>query len=1096
MVVMWSNRYSVRRAIKQRGIVGAVAAVAVTATMLIGICTLLLTATADRGFVEAVDRAQTTLQLTVPAGDSPHTRLEATTAQVEDLFAPIPVTQDFWATTQMAYLPSDQGSRIGYVGVYQDVTQHATLVDGRWAAAGGSVTGQSLEVAMPTEAAGRFGVQIGDSLTLNTPSGDTILALTIVGTYQAIDPGGEYWSHDLLAGKGFDPAALVLGQARPRFLPTSGAFLAADAAFVNSGVPFETIEVAATPTVAGSTPDDIARAAAKVGDARAVLREAVAPEVTAFSSFAEAVYAATRHAKTTRDIVVIALLMVAALSVIALVLASSLLGHRRRADNSLLESRGASGAQMATAGVGEALVLGTVAAVLGPGMAWVGYTLLIRVPLAADAGLTAPATLSPTLWVTCGTVAGFFALLIVVVGARTQSTTVRPARRGALARSGLDIALVVVAALGVAQLTLYGTPAAGGRLDIVLALTPVLCLAAGAALTVRAVPAIGHLADRWLPARRGLLAPLAIWDTARRPQRTSGAVFLLTFAIAAASFAPGFISTWRLSQHDQADLAVGADVRVDNMAAATAMQGALIAATAGSEPSPVARSHVALGTGGSTVATQQRAELLAVDASRPDLLRGRLDTGTWDSLLAPLDSQDIAGPELPGEPLGISMTTTGTIVPVDPYATAEDVAQSILGTFTVMLRDARGATWPVSMPTFPLDGGTHTTTASISVDPAAATSEISYPLTVDAIVAHLSMAGQQYFSEELQYSQLQLDVASVTGVGADDVTAGPLADADWTLTIPQDSYTAFLNPELSAASPGAAKAGQSLSVTTTLAGGDIDRGGIDMILTPWEAPTETPVVISAQLADDISADVGSHFFITVPGGGSVKATVTAISPYLPSLPREPSILADLETFTRASIADGAPDAPMTGWQLSVTGGDEVSVVAALRDAKLDTATSRAHATAGLLDSPSRVGVQLAAVLVAAAAVLLGVAGFALHLSGSLDQRRFEFARLYGVGLSRRLLAATVALQAALLALVAGAFGLGIGSLTNALVSRHLAVSEAGEVPIPAASTAWPWLVELAVVGGIGIVLTAVALVAAQSAIARVRRDVLGLGDDS
>lgn len=1099
MAVAWSARYSARRAWAHRGVVVAIAGIVVVATTLLGICTLLLTSTAQRGFVEAVTRSDSSLQVSLPATTAPQDQLDAVASAITDLFEPVPVTQSFWAASRMSYLPrGDDAPRIGYVGQYQDVASHATLISGRWPNLNADGPALSpVEVVVPTAATAKFGFAVGDTIPLSTPSNEVTANVTVVGTYEATDPGGGYWSHDYLSGQGFVVDARLIDSARARFLPTAGAFLVADGSLSAGVIPFDTIAVAAKPNVEGSASGQVLDSAASVRGARDALRAHVTPEASAFTDYPESVAAAVKHLKTTRDIVTIALLIVAALAVIALVLASTLLGHRRRSDIERLSARGASGSRLVSLGIGEAITLGLVGALAGPPLAWVGYAVLIRIPLAADAGLTSPPELSGALSLVCGAVAGLFAVLIVLVAARAQSPATRSARRGTLARSGLDIALVVVAALGVSQLAMYGTPARGGQLDIVMALTPALALAAGAALTVRAVPAIGALADRWLPRRPGLTTPLAIWNIARRPRGANGAVFLLTFAIAAATFAPGFISTWRLSQQDQADLTVGTDVRVDNVSTPMALQGLRIAAAAGADPSPVARARVALGVSGSAVAVQQRAELFAVDAARPELLHGRAPGESWASLLDPLAAPVVEGPPLPDAPVGIAITAGGTITPGSPTIAPGNLSGSLLGTVTVMLRDARGAVWPVALPSFPFDGATHTVVTDTIVENGAPFDDVSYPVTVESVITHVSLSPGFRFSDDLPFSQLEIDLESVSGVGADGtITEAPTAGSQWNLAVPTDSVSAFADPALSVTPRGDNANQATLATTAVLAGGDIDRSGADLILTPFTVPAEVQVAISSQLATEASTQVGGSFLISVPGGGVVTARVTGISRYLPSLPSGPSMLTDLDAFTRASIAAGAGDSPMTGWQVSVPLARQSTVVATLREAHLTPSTSRSTVTAELLDGPSRVGVQLAAVLVACAAVMLGVAGFALHLSGSLDERRFELARLHGIGLSRRVLAAAVVLEAAILAVVAATFGLAIGALTNALVSKHLAVSESGDIPIPAPQTAWPWLAEVAMLGGIGIVLAVVAVASARRAVARVRSDVLSLGGDS
>lgn len=1091
MIGRWSTRYAARRAWRQRGLLVAIGSVLLAATGLLGICTLLLTTTADQGFIDAVASADTDLVVTVPATDHPDERLASTHDSITTVFSPLPTQQTHWATSSAAYLPetdADEGPRVAYLGAYQSADEHTELESGRW---GRAADGDVVEVTIPARAAAEFDLGLGETVPLSTASGTVTTTVTIVGIYQALEPGDAYWSHDPLGGRGYDSDAPLIGAAKPRNLPTAGAFLVSEDALKQQAIAFESIAIVATAHVDGATPAQVLTASTSVKDARATMRHEVDPDATAFSSFTKVVQDAQRHTAAARAIVVIALLMVAVITLTALVLAARLLGVRRVADRELLVSRGASTAQIAGTSVGEAVMLGGIGALVGPPLAWLGYAGLISVPLAADAGLSMPSGLSPALWATCAVVAAIFASLLIGLGARSPSSASRAPRRGALARSGLDVVLVLAASLGLVQLTAYGSPTGGGKLDVVLALTPVACIAAGAALSVRVVPLVSALASRRVPRMSRLVLPLALWNIARRPQRASGAVFLLTLAVAAATFAPGFISTWQLSQHDQADLIVGADVRVDDLDGAMAAQASAIGAAADAAPSPVARGRVPLGGAGSSVATQQSAEILGIDASKPELLRGRLELGSWRDVVAPLSVRSEPGPELPGKPESLSLTMAGQVGLAEEFAGTDTEIPTLVSTTTAMVRDARGATWPVPLPPVVLDGGEHRVAANLGGDGVDDTKELSYPITIEAIVTHLELMPGYTVTDALQGAVLTFSMASIEGVNPNGHRSSVTHPSQpWVATIPRQSESALTNVSITS------QAAASITGNATLTGGDIGRGGANLVLTAYDVPDQVPVVISTALAGEIAAKRGTQFSISVPGGGAIDATVASIVDALPSLPTEPAIMIDLQTYSRASIADGAMTSPVTGWQLEVPVSAQHDVVSALSQDHLRTVSSRASTSAQLLDSPSRVGVQLAAVLVAIAAVALGIAGFALHLSATLDQRRLELARLYGMGVSRRTMRRAVSLEAAILAVLAALFGSAIGAFTNTFVSAKLAISAAGEAPVPVALTVWPWPTVGAVIAVFGILFASVVVTRSRRSTAQVRSDVLKLGDDT
>ena len=156
----------------------------------------------------------------------------------------------------------------------------------------------------------------------------------------------------------------------------------------------------------------------------------------------------------------------------------------------------------------------------------------------------------------------------------------RQDRRGGLARSGADLALLVLAGVAIWQLDSYRSPVSAtgaAQLDPVLVAAPALLLLAGAVLALRLLPVVTSVGERLAARSRSLVSPLAAWEVGRRPARAAGAVLLLTLALAVGSFSQSFLSTWRTSQLDQADLATGTDVVLDRVPGAATAQAAIVA---------------------------------------------------------------------------------------------------------------------------------------------------------------------------------------------------------------------------------------------------------------------------------------------------------------------------------------------------------------------------------------------------------------------------------------------------------------------------------------------------------------------------------------
>ena len=103
----------------------------------------------------------------------------------------------------------------------------------------------------------------------------------------------------------------------------------------------------------------------------------------------------------------------------------------------------------------------------------------------------------------------------------------RPGRRAAFQRSGLDIAVLALAALAYWQLKNYKSPvmSEGGvaSVDPLLAAGPALALLAGALVAVRLIPPASKALEAIAARGRKAVLPLAAWEVGRRSARANGA---------------------------------------------------------------------------------------------------------------------------------------------------------------------------------------------------------------------------------------------------------------------------------------------------------------------------------------------------------------------------------------------------------------------------------------------------------------------------------------------------------------------------------------------------------------------------------------------
>ena len=146
--------------------------------------------------------------------------------------------------------------------------------------------------------------------------------------------------------------------------------------------------------------------------------------------------------------------------------------------------------------------------------------------------------------------------------------------------------------------------------------------------------------------------------------------------------------------------------------------------------------------------------------------------------------------------------------------------------------------------------------------------------------------------------------------------------------------------------------------------------------------------------------------------------------------------------------------------------------------------SAATTTDQLSTGPLRVGIRVALGLLVVAAVVLAVAGTVLHTVASLEARAVEVARLLGIGIARRAVVASLVVQHAAVTLLVVGAGAVAGGVAAVVVGPHLAVSETGQVPVPAPVPVVPWAVEAILVGGLLVLLTAAVLPVAQVLVRR------------
>lgn len=1086
----WSLRVLRHRAAAQRTLLATVLAVALVGASLLGTFALLLFTSGHSALDTALDRAPASTTdidavLSLDTSD-PAPAIAAGESFLDELLGPVPATRTQWLTSPM-YRLVGQGGRVpplSYLAANPQLPSDAHLLAGAWPTAAADDQGR-VEVAVPKVAADAYGWTVGSELAVQNTATYQQTRFVVTGIHE-LTGLSSIWTRDLLQGAEHDPNYPVPGSFGFVSTDAWGPFVAVPEA-LQGPASLATADLVASPDLVGAPAGSVAELRTRLDDAQASLTAAVddtAPSGTFQSSLATTIDVAAGNLAVTRVSLVIVGLMLVVLAVTVLLLAARLLADRRAPEQTLMASRGASGRQLLGLASLEAAVVALITTLVSPWLAGLLYGLITSFGPLERAGMHTDPSRPVSLWVTC--IVSSFVLAAVLLGpllrrrgsvVEAEQQLVRQDRRGGLARSGADLALVALAALGVWQLQTYRSPVvAGARLDPILVAAPALLLLAGAVLALRALPLVAAVGERLAARGRSLVAPLAAWEVGRRPSRAAGAVLLLTLALAVGSFSQSFLSTWRTSQSDQVDLAVGTDVRVGRpngpaLAQATAVDGLSGAQAA----SAVSFRSVRVGqptdgeeTNGASV------NVLALDTAQgADLLRGRI-TPTWGEITAPLSptTPDGAIP-LPGSP-------TALVLDVNSVATP-----SLSGTLllTLVVEDSYGTRTPLVLPVVPLLG---------------ATTDVTVPLPATAAGLRLVAVIAQALADSTDAAQLgngqqttglAVTVTNLRAVGAtaDDVTPVPLGTADWTGAAPPSDRGR--RPLVAAGMKD-----DGLHLTARVDSVALLFGQARMAATTFPDPGVVPVVATDTMLVAFAAKVGDHLQLDL-GGAPVPVVIEREVPYLPGMPRGAGLLVDRDLLTRSALMSAWTEPLLDEWWLQVPDDGASAVVDQVVADELGVATSRVEVRTTAIEGPLRVGVQAALWIVTFAALALAVAGFAMSATVAVRTRRLELARLQALGTSRPALVRSVLVEHVILGTLGLAAGLALGALLAHVVAPLVTVSATGGRPVPQVIVHWPWTAELALVTLLVVLVgTAVALTT-NLLLRKASGELLRLGDE-
>jgi FtsX-like permease family protein len=995
-----------------------------------------------------------------------------------------------------------------------ELAAHATVTAGTWPAAGPG----PVQVAIPGAAARLLRLAPGDLLTTRDSLTAAPVRVRVSGIFRPDDPGNPYWQLNPVGGAGVH---------RSGGFSVYGPLVASPAA--TAAIPAGSAAWLAVPDAGRLGGADLAalshRLAAALGqgtDASGVAGLADASVATSLPALLSGLGTALVVARSQLVIGVLILMLTAGAT---LAVAARLLAIQRAPQIAMLAARGASRRQLAGRGVAESAVLAAPAAVLGPLVGgWLAQWPARLGPLAAGPLGTGPFRIAghapATAWLAAAAAAAGSAAIIALPWLRAPRSPLQQRLLAARQRpavlvitAGGDLALVALAVLAGWQLASYQAPVSAGRdgalgVDPVLATAPVLALAAGTVVTLRLLPLASRLLDGAATRSRGLVIALASWQLSRRPLRQAGPALLMVLAVATTTLSLAGHASWQRSVADQAGFGTGADERITLPPAASlplATVGDVTAARGVSASTPAVRALAFVGGRPVTLLALNARAAAGVIPLRAGLA-GPSPAGPPPGG-PPSGGPPAAGPAPDGPPSGLlaglvpAGPAPGVPVPGRPRALA--VTARLRGTgitkaaLNLQLTDASGAAYRISAGTLPANGRARTLTVTIAPG-----GHASYPLRLDGFTLDYLMPLSGHRTAELRVGPvrpLATATGSVAGGRSHTPTSPPTrhfqTKTSRTAHPPQTAHPrdrAALGDGVPVTAPGApllthlaplgtigvlhpptlarAQAGPGEDVTVRFVSGAANDTG---------APPQVPASLSVTSGPRLAAVPGlaTTAFLSASGqrpgttvgvsvdGTTVPVRLAASVSAFPTLGTGAGLVVDQGALQRVLDADGLSPVPVTEWWLRTTGTPAVSGLPAGT-----SVTRRATLASTLGAAPLSAAPQQAMLAIAAAAVLLALAGLMTGLAAARERAR-DMALLGALGTPPRRVAGLLCLAQVLLSAPAAAAGLLLGLLLSRLIVPAASLTPQAAHPVPPVLVEIPWLPVIAVAAGITAVST-------------------------
>ncbi|MFW6075188.1 MAG: FtsX-like permease family protein, partial [Chloroflexota bacterium] len=963
--------------------------------------------------------------------------------------------------------PEDEVEDLAIFRFIDQLDENTTLADGRWP----EPSDEPYETAISQAAADLLELEVGDELTLtNRRDEDVQPTIQVVGIFDINDPSDPYWYENELDTTGINEGSSFT---------TYGPFFAHPTTFFGDLTPASAdLAWRIYPTVDNLEVDEIADMRRRVQALEGTLNDG-RPAGNRFqveTGLVGILSETERSLLVTRSGVLILIVQLAILSGYALLLTARLLASERQIETNLLRARGAGNRQIMMMALMEGLLLGIPAAIASPWIAALVLRLFNQVGPLASIGLEIDPVVSREAFI-LSAIAALGAILALVIPAYNSSRAFEHPRadrgreesRGIAQRAGIDIALLVVAAIALWQLRRFGAPiteTVEGRLgvDPLLVSAPALGLLAGAVAALRTIPLMARIAERITTRSDGAIPVLSAWQVARRPMRYARSALLLMLAIGIGLFAVSYSETWRVSQADQAAFQIGADLRVRpdprvhsgmpplyNQSAYERLPGYV-------NSMPVARDFGVLSQSAGS------GRYISLDASRADdivAFRSDLASESFTDLMDSLFSRrpDLATLELPGEPETLRIAASFQL---DELTEAQEEAavgieegrRDFSPQMRLIIQDANGQLHRLDLGSLGEDGEVVEFERALTF-PTGDGDEItpSYPLSLVAIEVRGS--APQLINRSGVLEIQAFEVAGEPGGEWQSVDTGFNAE-DW-VAEPEDLPLAYESPSMTYRGDD----GDAWEMESGAIQNDTPLP-VDFSIRPAgsDVPETLPVVVSEDFLRENEVEVGDELQLgglpRITGDAVIVGAVEEFPTVEPD--RGEAVVVDFQTLSAMAFVPGQALLGADEWWIDVEGDGE-QAAAMLNDGPYFSAevNSREDRETTLASDPVALGTIGALSLGFVAAAIFASVGFVVSATVSVRERLGEFALLRAVGLSPRQLAGWLSLEHGILVLVSIVGGTALGLVISWVILPLISITQEAAEAVPGVLVRIPWL---------------------------------------